>query len=341
MMLVNATGMRLVPREAKSSVDELLRGTTSREPWKTADSLSGSVFERVTIEGQPYVVKHLHVDDDWIQRAQGDICTRPVVMWRSGLFDALPTSLDHTIVDVAAGLGRNGWGAAVLMRDVSTWMVPVAGRVIPLEQHLRFLDHMAELHAHFWGFEDTIGLCPMGNRYFSLTPMMAAYEIARGSPDPVPNAVPAGWERMAAESPAAARIVRPLLDDPFPLVEALERGPQTLVHSDWKAGNLGSLPDGRTVILDWAFPGRAPGAVDIAWYLAVNCDLMPQSKEEAIAAYRDGLERRGIDTTGPWWAQQLELALLGALQMLGWSKTGDELAWWAERVRRALPYLTA
>lgn len=331
--------MRLVPRPVKSSVEELLEHAGERETWKNEDSLSGSVLERVVIDGERYVLKHLHVDDDWIQRAQGDITTRPVVMWRSGLFDALPSCLDHTIVDVAAGLGRNGWGAAVLMRDVGPWMVPVADGLIPLEQHLRFLDHMAELHAHFWGFEDTVGLCPMGNRYFTLTPLMAAYEIDRGSPDPVPSSVPQGWERMAAEAPRAAGIVRPLLDDPFPLVGALERGPQTLVHSDWKAGNLGSLPDGRTVVLDWAFPGRAPGAVDIAWYLAVNCDLMPQSKEESIEAYREGLERRGIDTAAPWWDEQLEVSLLGALQLLGWSKTGDELGWWAERAGRALPYL--
>lgn len=338
-MTTGATGLRLTPRAVKASVDDLLAGATSREVWKNEDSLSGSVLERVVMKGERYVLKHLHVDDDWIQRAQGDICTRPLLMWRSGLFDALPPSIDHTITDVAAGFGRNGWGVAVLMRDVSEWMVPVAAGRIGETQHLRFLDHMAELHAHFWGLEDTVGLCPMGNRYFSLTPLMASYEIARGSSDPVPQMVPEGWERMAEASPAAARVVLPLLDDPFPLVAALERGPQTLVHSDWKAGNLGSLPDGRTVLLDWAFPGRAPGAVDVAWYIAVNCDLLPHTKEDAIEAYREGIERRGVDTSEPWWSEQLELALLGALQMLGWSKSGDELAWWADRVGRAVPYL--
>src|SRR5438445_9216430 len=119
------TGTAMTKRIAASH-DELLEGAVREPMTKPGDSLSGSHFERVVIDGEPYVLKHLHVDDDWIQRAQGDLVTKPVVMWRSGLFGALPSCFDHTIVDVAAGLGRNGWGAAILMRDVSFAMVPVA-----------------------------------------------------------------------------------------------------------------------------------------------------------------------------------------------------------------------
>lgn len=105
-----------------------------------------------------------------------------------------------------------------------------------------------------------------------------------------------------------------------------------------RTGNLGSHPDGRTILIDWAWPGRAPATVDLAWYLAVNCDLLPQSKEETIEAYQGSLERLGIATQA-WWETQLELALLGALVQLGWSKTGDELAWWDERVSRGARFL--
>lgn len=322
----------------KNSLEELIAGVESRESWKTADSLSGSAFERVVIGGEPFVLKYLHVDDDWIQRAQGDIYTRPVVMWMSGLYDALPACIDHTIVDVATGLGRNGWGAAVLMRDVSEAMVPVEKGIIPLDQHLRFLEHMAELHAQFWGFRDTVGLMPRGNLYLMFSSLMTDYEATSGDPAPVPSLAPDGWVRMADESPRLADIVLPLLREPWPLVAAQATGPQTLVHSDWKAGNLGSHTDGRTILLDWAFPSEAPGPADLAWYIAVNCELLPHSKEEAIATYKEALERRGIQTLG-WWEAQLELALLAQVVLLGWSKTGDELAWWEERVPRALAFL--
>lgn len=325
--------LRLRSRAVMTSLDALLRGASAREEWKNADSLSGSVLERVVIDGEPYVLKHLHVDDDWIQRAQGDLFTRPYVMWTSGLFDAFPEFLDHTIVEMAAGLGRNGWGCAVLMRDVSPFMVDVGAGSIPLERHLGFIEHMAHFHSAFWGFRDDVGLNPRGNLYFSLSPLMAEIEAARGTPG-VPASVPYGWERFADEAPAIADLVMSLLRDPWPLVAAQARGPQTLVHGDWKAGNLGSHPDGRTIVLDWAFPSEAPPTADLAWYIAVNCELLPHSKEETIDAYKEALVRHGVDTAG-WWDEQLELALLGAAVLLGWSKTGAELSWWEERVPRA------
>jgi hypothetical protein len=336
--LTNAA-VRLQPRPVKNSLDELLVGMTYRETWKNEDSLSGSTLEKVTIDGERFVLKHLHVDDDWIQRVHGDLWTRPYTMWSSGLFDALPSSIDHTTVDIAAGLGRNGWGCALLMRDVSPYMVDVGRGLIALDQHLGFLDHMAQLHAHFWGFRDDIGLSPRGNFYFMLSPMMAELEARRRRPDPVPSMIPDGWTRMASEAPALAKVILPLNDRPWPLLAAQARGPQTLVHSDWKAGNLGTHPDGRTILLDWAFPAEAPPPADIAWYIAVNCELLPHSKEEAIDAYREALVRHGVDTSW-WWEEQLELALLGAAVLLGWSKTGAELAWWEERVQRAVRFLS-
>jgi hypothetical protein len=252
-------------------------------------------------------------------------------MWRAGLFDALPASIDHTIVGMASSDGRNGWGAVVLMRDVSPWMVPEGDSAIPLDQHLRFLDHMAEVHAAFWGWEDTVELMPIGSRYMIFGPVTGEIEAARNGHDPVPKMLVEGWRSFAAAAPRAAEVVLPLLTDPSPLVEAMAAGPSTFVHDDWKAGNLGSHPDGRTILLDFAFPGQASPTVDLAWYLAVNCDRLPHAKEAAIDHYRRCLEAHGIETAG-WWDAQLGLALIGGLVHLGWSKSGPELAWWQDRV---------
>src|SRR5205085_3518986 len=109
-------------------------------------------------------------------------------------------------------------------------------------------------------------------------------------------------------APVVAAAAMALANDPTPLVQALAETPQTLVHSDWKGGNLGRHPDGRTILLDWAFPGAGAGCRDLAWYLAVNCDRLPSSKEHAIQLYRDALERQGIPTTG-WFDRQLALSL--------------------------------
>lgn len=334
------TMVRLSRRPPAGSIEDLIAGATLREPMaKDGESKSGSSFERVVIGGQPYVLKHLHVDDDWIQRATGDIECRPLLTWTSGLFDAVPGCIDHTVVGVAAGVGRNGWGAAVLMRDVGPWLVRVADG-IAASQQLRFLDHMARLHAGFWGFRDTIGLMPVYGRYSFLSSLTGEHEAAIGGTDPIPRMHAPGWARIRDEAPRAHSVVVPLHTEPGPLVDALRRTPATLVHGDWKAGNLGTLPDGRTVLLDWAFHGEGPGCTDLAWYIAVNCDLLPASKEDTITAYREALRRNGIDTDG-WWDAQLALAMIGGFALLGWCKSGDELAWWEDRMPEWAHYLDA
>ena len=310
----------------------MLAGASERGVWdKNADSLSGSPFEYAVIDGVRHVVKHVGVDLDWLMRALGDgIGGAPpwaLVTWQSGLLDALPAEIDHTIVGMAWDAGTRR--LAILMRDESAAFQPA----IPHARQDRLLDHMARFHARFWDFDDTYGLMPAAARYTGLTPAMAAREARLGNDDPVPRAVPGGWEALRAAAPAAYELALGLATDPTPLVEALDETPATLIHGDWKAGNLGSHPDGRTVLVDWGWPGRAGPCVDLAWYLAVNCDLLPSSKEAAAADLRAALERHDI-ATGDWWQRQLELALVGAFTQLGWSKTHDpvELAWWVERV---------
>ena len=303
--------------QTAASVDELLSGATARQPMSAVDGKSEVLFERVVIGGQRYVVKHLHCDGDWIARVSGDVTCRPLQVFRSGLLDQLPPCIDHAVIGAAAGLGRHGWGAALLMRDVGEWLVPEGGDPLPLEQHLRFLDHMAALHAAFWGWEDTIGLTPFSHRYLSFGPWLTQTETALGSMVTVPRLVEKGWARFHQAAPRAAGVVLGLVSRPWALVEALEATPSSLLHGDWKAGNLGTGPDGRTILLDWALPGRGPVATELAWYLAINAARLPHPYEDAIAAYRRSLEGQGIDTER-WWERQLGLALLGALVQFGW-----------------------
>jgi hypothetical protein len=309
-------------------------GATARRPWtKNVDSLSGSVFEQVLVDGRPHIVKHIGAATDWLMRALGDgVDGRPAFVvdaWRAGLLDAVPAALDHTIVDVAWDpLSASG---ALLMRDESAAFVPSGTSRVPLEQHRRFLDHMAQMHAAFWGFTD--GLLALGPRFTPLSPSMAAREALAGHADPVPMAVPPGWASLSSRAPSAYEVSMALIEDPSPLVKALLETPTTLIHGDWKFGNLGSHPDGRTVLVDWGWPGAAGPAVDLAWYLAVNCDRLPESKEASTEHLRARLEHHGIESAG-WWERQVELALVGAFLQLGWSKTGDpvELAWWVDRI---------
>jgi Phosphotransferase enzyme family len=329
----------LTPRSVASSVEELVAGATLREPMgKTADSKSGSTFERVEIGGERFVLKHLHVYDDWLARATGDLRCRPLRVWQSGLLDALPDCLDHAVVGAAGGLGRGGLGAALLLRDVGDRLVPEGGAPLSPEQHETFVDHMAALHAAFWGWTDDIGLQPLTHRMYELSPTTGDIEAELGGTDSVPPLLRPGWERLLVEAPAAGRLAWDLLADLSPLTEGLAAGPSTLVHGDLKAGNLGTSRDGRTLLIDWAVPGASPGLLDLAWYLAINCDLLPETKEATIARYQEALVRNGI-STDPWWESQLGLAMIVGFVQLGWNKSGDELAWWAERAEDGARYL--
>jgi hypothetical protein len=324
---------------------ELLASATRREPVAGAPGKSGAFLERLEIGGQPYILKHLDLAGDWTMRASGSLRGAPLELWERGILDRLPGCLNQPIVaageQVRTGPGPAG-GCLVLMHDVSRWLVPVTDDPISLGQHQRFLAHMAALHAEFWGCGPEVDVVPIMHRYLELSPWMAEAEASVGSEHLVPQLVAKGWPMLSDIAPAAAAVASPLALDPGPLVAAMVTTPQTFVHSNWKLDNLGTDDVGRTVLLDWEQPGRGPALSDLAWYLAINCRRLPQSKEESIAAYRAALEACGIDTE-PWWDRQLLLSLLGALVQFGWEKAlggyDEELAWWETQAVQAQPLL--
>jgi len=336
-MSVDGAGIRV-----SSCVADLLADATHGVAVKNADSKSGCRMERVLVGHRPHIVKYLCVDDDWLMRASGDLGCRQRRLWRAPLVDRLPPSIDHTVVGIADYTSTTGRaGLALLMRDVGGRFVPEGDWPLCDEEHLRFLDHMAELHATFWGWHDDLDLFPFGSAYTVLTPVMATLEAERGVLAEVPAAVAAGWDRFRAAAPRAAGLVLSLLADPAPLVDGLGGTPWTLVHGDFKLGNLGANPDGRSILVDWDRAGEGRACSDLAWYLAVNCDRMALSKEAAIAGYRRSLEANGVRTES-WWDAQLARALLGGLLMLGWAKVGGdpaEIGWWEERALDAARYL--
>ena len=48
------------------------------------------------------------------------------IVQRTGMTDA--SGVDHAVVGAAFGHGRNGWGAALLMRDISSELVAIDDR---------------------------------------------------------------------------------------------------------------------------------------------------------------------------------------------------------------------
>jgi hypothetical protein len=327
-----------------------------RQPMATPDGLSEVPLERIVTAGpggaRSFVLKRFAYASDWVMRATGDTHGRAFQASTSGLLDQLPNSIEHSIVACA----HDGAGWALLMRDVGCTLVPPGDTPITAGEQEHFLAHMAAMHATLWEQRQWdrpgLGFCSLRQRYTTFTP--ATMRRKHFATYAIPQMVVRGWDLLEdAVAPAVAATVRVLLDDPGPLCAALRAHPQTVIHGDWKLGNLGLTSEGparKTVLLDWAIVGVAPPAVDLGWYLAVNSARLPVTREATIDTFarclRDAL---GARFERSWWEPQLDLALLGAFVQLGWPKIlgalrgepgvrereQDELGWWSERVLRA------
>ena len=110
------------PPRSYASVAELISGATERAPLAGAPGKSGAVLERVVIGGQPYVLKHLDLAEDWTMRASGCLRGAPLMAWEQGILARLPACFNQPIVGVVREAGdgtRPSGGCALLMRDVS------------------------------------------------------------------------------------------------------------------------------------------------------------------------------------------------------------------------------
>lgn len=311
-------------------LDELLAGATDREPLVRADGLSNVPMERLVLDGQRCVLKHTSTELDWVMRMANDTVCRAAKVWELGLLDTIAPHVDSLVLGIGYDDAAASWG--VLMRDASGEFLEEGAAPIPVDRQAGFLRDMAGMHAALWGFEHVPGLCRPSDIYGLFSPASLAREAERGPLTGVPSFVDAGRAELERALPEMADDLRLLVVEHDRIVRALAETPQTFVHHDWKGGNLGTRADGRTVLVDWAFPGSSAGLADIAWYLACNCDRLLTSKEQVIEDYRTELELAGITTAG-WFERQLDLALLGAFVILGWSKVGDpaELHWWVDR----------
>ncbi len=330
-----------------------------RLPLQADYAKSGShllIVETNNGQGPRYILKRIARAWDWQMRATDDRFCRSVRLWQHGFFDRLPPEIEHGVV--ACALDGQGW--AILMRNVEAALVPYApfSRV----DNETFLDAMAALHATFFEMPEltdpAIGLCSLCNVYTLFSPQTGHREA--GGPDEIPQRVLAGWDLVQTlVEPDVADILQALLENPQPLCEALGRYPQTLLHGDWRHANQGLLRNGRTtqvILLDWQLATVGPPAVELARYLGTNSALLPVSKEEAIACYRQRLSHHlGTRFDERWWQAQLELGLLGgfvqdawaiALKATRWHITAGQrdhwladLQWWSEQVRAGVRWL--
>lgn len=324
-----------------ASIAALVDGATHRRSVRPEDARSGATFEHLELGGRRCFLKVLALEADWVMRVTGNTDHWEHKVWRAGIYDRLPATIDHTIIAMALDETGPTPQLGILMHDCSDDLIPPGDEAVDIAAHEGFIRSMATLHAELWGWTDSLALCPMVNRLRFFAPETIAPELAAYDVPPPVAAADAGWAALADRSPRLLELLRTVQRTPEPLLRRLAETPVTFLSGDWKMGNLGRRPDGRTILLDQAYPGSGPACWDLLWYLALNRQRLPESKDATIARYRVELEGAGVDVAD-WWSRQLSLCELALMACFGWEKAlgdDDELSWWAERALAAAELL--
>jgi hypothetical protein len=330
-------------------------------PFSTVDGRSGGDIQSVTAHGPDgeshrFVLKRTSWDTDIIMRMTNDRTARAVVIWQRELLDRAPPEVSHGVLACC----RDGDGWAMLLEDFRGHMLPADEQRLSQNENTVVLDALAAMHTTFWEADETsaeeYALCDFKVRYKGFFP--GAFDSGVDQDLPIVGFIREGWgvfpEVVDSE---VADIVAALHHDVTPLCQALSRYPRTVVHGDFHHGNLGILPVSppRLIVLDWSSVSLGPPAADLGEYQMIGVMRLPGSKDETIALYRHLLSQRlGNRFDETWWAPQLDLGLLGEFLRLGWDKSRTaayaptpelrererhEIAWWSDRVRRAVVHL--
>ena len=326
------------PVDGRTLVDDLLDRAVERRPLRLApgQANSGASLEAVVLDdGTRLVVKRFSPATDLLMRLTHD-SWRAATLWTTGVFDRLPSVLDHATL--VAAPEDDGW--VLVMRDVGE---AIAGwdRVLSREECRRLLTATAAMHAAFAG-ERIAGLCPAIDWLTFMTPPVM--DVWRGDPSGLPDWTLRGWVAFFDVAPRdVAEAVAAIHAAPVPLAAELERCKPTLVHGDLSADNFGFTPD-RVVVLDWGAATGGPAALEVTAFLA-NCRWLAGPDPDAIIDDARAAAGEHHDE------RALHLAFLATFANYAWlpvdravnhpdparrqlEQAGFE--WWVGRVRQAL-----
>lgn len=353
------SGVPLSPWTRRSLADLLAdHGLTGvpEQPFPN-DGWSGASLSALETGGQRFILKRTSWALDWIARSTRDHALREAVLAADPVPFPRPLSWAHL------GAAADGNRAAILMPDLSRWLIPWdrpdhgsgAGAAIDDATLDRVLAAIAAIHAMPWddllepgaSADDPPGRpswpwCPIRER-IELTSRPSAERYRQGGLW-IGQRFIDGWDAFDRLAPTRARdLVAGLAADTGPLLDAIGRLPATGLHGDLKLANLALLPDGTTGAIDWQMIARAPVALELGWFLVSNVAQVATGPDATLDRYRRALEAAGgAGLVGDWDAQR-DLAILIGLLLRGWRKGLDaeagvtlptgvgaaaDLAWW-------------
>lgn len=337
--IIDSIDAMLAPEALSALLLVDVRAVT-RQPFDVDHRSANQLYEiRVETDMGPLrlILKEFQPQRDWVMRLTHDTLTREAMLFVHGIYARMP---DQIIVPMIA-VARHGETWATLLHDVSPELLPT-DQVLPMAEARLLLEHLSALHAHFADDRTlenpALGLSSLEDFLMILSPARVKQEIAAGRTHRVLEMAARGWERFERDAPKdVARVVRGWQENPASLLQELERLPQTLLHADFKLGNLGIAGGDTTVALDWQDATRGAGVLDLGYFVTLDARRLPFEKQTALDIYRDALARQGYEVS----RRELELGLIagGALRLL-WLVTltsENELIWWYDLIRRNAP----
>lgn len=268
-------------------------------------------------------------------------------LWLDGLSNALPSQIRHPTFDVAQTATGDWW---MLMQDVSAGIQP---RGQFLDAHEKpFLEAIAAMHARFQDAPEleTLSLATMRGTTRIWADSLIAFV---DGPEAIASREP--WVRKVLDDVAVISVLTPrFLDilDPEDAAfflelcrdrawhDALDEGPQTLVHGDLRRANIAFTSESVSLI-DWEFAARGPGATDIAWHMLLHVwayppdpTVDPEAREALLLEHYTAALGDAYDPVT--FARQYRAATLRSLTQLGFCLIDGPSKGRADRCRRAL-----
>ena len=316
---------------------ELLRTAVERTVLTGHDGRSGVDLERVRLDdGRAFVVKRVSARTDLTLAMTGGTVGREHLLRRSGALERLPPGVGHAIVD--------SWVeddvTVIVMRDLANHVLTWGDR-LSVAQTQQMVERVAAMHVAFLG-DPPPDLAPLNHVLDLFAPHRVLGPAGQGSE--LMALAWRGWQVFAETVPAdVAGPILVLLNDATRLAVAMADGPVTLAHGDLATVNMAFEGDD-LILLDWAMPTAAPGALDITRLIAGCSSVVETSREGILASY--------ARAAGPAFDERsMRLALLAGLVWLGWNKALDavehpdpatrereraDLEWWIGQARTTL-----
>jgi hypothetical protein len=316
------------------------------------DGWSGATLTQVRRGDDVFVIKRTSWAQDWIARATRDHALR------EGFVASGQLPLPAPFRSPYLGAAVDGTAVAMLMPDLSrrliTWERADGAPTVTPAQLDRVLYALARLHA---APPEDVPLvaggrpwpwCPLRERLTLLSRPSAEQFVTDGVEAGVRFL--AGWDAFDRHAPSAVRdLVAWLAADPAPLLAALDRLPDALLHGDLKLANVALLDDDGIALIDWQMVTRAPVAVELGWLLVSNSGALPLAPDAVVDRYLVAADRVTGTPIGDR-AAQADLTWIIGLLLRGWRKgldtdhgrrlasglsAADDLAWWGERALEA------